>query len=152
MIDMYSASRGEGFGAEVKRRIMLGTFALSAGYRDAYYVKALEVRRRIKEDFDRAFDNVDLIVGPVTPAPAFRVGEKSDDPLAMYLSDIYTVSANLAGIPGISLPCGRTVNGLPIGLQLQGPVFGEDALLDAGHRYQQATSWHRDIAPLTRSS
>lgn len=142
MIDMYSTTRGEGFGPEVKRRIMLGTFALSAGYRDAYYLQALKVRRLIKDDFDHAFTDVDLIAGPVTPTPAFKIGEKSSDPLAMYLEDIYTVSANLAGIPGLSLPCGFTKGGLPIGLQLQGPAFSEPTLLQVGHLFQRATDWH----------
>lgn len=143
MIDMYSTTRGEAFGAEVKRRIMLGTFALSAGYRDAYYIKALQVRRLIKEDFDKAFEKVDVIAGPVTPTPAFKIGEKVDDPLAMYLSDIYTVSANLAGIPGLSIPCGFSKSGLPIGLQLQGAPFAEETVLRAGFHYQTQTDWHR---------
>jgi aspartyl-tRNA(Asn)/glutamyl-tRNA(Gln) amidotransferase subunit A len=142
MIDMYASTRGIAFGAEVKRRIMLGTFALSAGYRDAYYTKALRVRRLIKEDFDRAFESVDVIVGPVAPTAAFKLGEKLDDPLAMYLSDIYTVSANLAGVPGLCLPCGFTGSGLPIGLQIQGPPFGEEIVLRVGHLYQSQTDWH----------
>jgi aspartyl-tRNA(Asn)/glutamyl-tRNA(Gln) amidotransferase subunit A len=131
LLDLYRRSRGEGFGPEVKRRIMLGTYALSAGYYDAYYLKALKVRRRIREDFDKAFADVDVIAGPVAPTPAFRIGEKMNDPLAMYLSDIYTISANLAGIPGISVPCGLTSVGLPIGLQLQAPAFAETTLLRA---------------------
>ena len=131
LLDLYRRSRGEGFGPEVKRRIMLGTYALSAGYYDAYYLKALKVRRRIREDFDKAFADVDVIAGPVAPTPAFRIGEKMNDPLAMYLSDIYTISANLAGIPGISVPCGLTSAGLPIGLQLQAPAFAETTLLKA---------------------
>ncbi|MDG1897230.1 MAG: Asp-tRNA(Asn)/Glu-tRNA(Gln) amidotransferase subunit GatA [Fuerstiella sp.] len=131
LLDLYCRSRGEGFGAEVKRRIMLGTYALSAGYYDAYYLKALKVRRRIREDFDKAFADVDVIAGPVAPTPAFRIGEKKNDPLAMYLSDIYTISANLAGIPGISVPCGLTSAGLPIGLQMQAPAFSETSLLQA---------------------
>ncbi|MCP4510770.1 MAG: Asp-tRNA(Asn)/Glu-tRNA(Gln) amidotransferase subunit GatA, partial [Fuerstiella sp.] len=131
LIDLYCRSRGEGFGAEVKRRIMLGTYALSAGYYDAYYLKALKVRRRIREDFDKAFAEVDIIAGPVAPTAAFRIGEKMNDPMAMYLSDIYTISANLAGIPGISVPCGLTTNGLPIGLQLQASTFSETTLLQA---------------------
>lgn len=142
MIDLYASTRGEAFGAEVKRRIMLGTFALSAGYRDAYYIKALQVRRLIKQDFDKAFEQVDVIAGPVTPTPAFKIGEKVDDPLAMYLSDIYTVSANLAGIPGLSIPCGFSQAGLPIGLQLQAQAFGEETLLRAGAMYQNQTDWH----------
>ena len=126
---MYRRSRAEGFGAEVKRRIMLGTYALSAGYYDAYYKKALKVRRLIRQDFDRAFEEVDLIAGPVTPTPAFKLGERIDDPLAMYLFDLYTVSTNLAGIAGISIPCGFSASGLPIGLHLQAPPFEEERLL-----------------------
>lgn len=148
MPDMYARSRGEGFGAEVKRRIMLGTFVLSAGYRDAYYIKALQVRRLIKNDFDAAFANVDLIVGPVAPTAAFKIGEKVDDPLAMYLVDIYTVSANLAGLAGLTVPCGFTSTGLPIGLQLQAPPFGEETLLRAGQMYQGVTDWHTKRPPL----
>ena len=129
LMDVYCRSRGEGFGPEVKRRIMLGTYALSAGYYDAYYLTALKVRRRIREDFDAAFRNVDVLAGPVTPTPAFRIGEKTDDPLAMYLSDIYTISANLAGIPAISVPAGRSENGLPLAVQFQAPPFEESRLL-----------------------
>lgn len=129
LIDVYRRSRGEGFGAEVKRRIMLGTFALSEGYSDQYYLKALKVRRKIREDYDAALQDVDVIIGPVAPTTAFRLGEKLDDPLAMYLNDIYTISANLAGIPGISLPCGEDSNGLPIGIQLQAGAFEEAKLL-----------------------
>jgi aspartyl-tRNA(Asn)/glutamyl-tRNA(Gln) amidotransferase subunit A len=142
LVRMYRRSRSESFGAEVKRRIMLGTYALSAGYYDAYYLKALKVRRLIRQDFDRAFEEVDLIVGPVTAAPAFKIGEKVDDPLAMYLVDLYTVSANLAGIGGIVFPCGASAEGLPIGLQLQAPPFEEDRLLRAAHMFQRATDWH----------
>jgi aspartyl-tRNA(Asn)/glutamyl-tRNA(Gln) amidotransferase subunit A len=142
LVLMYRRSRAEGFGAEVKRRIMLGTYALSAGYYDAYYLKALKVRRLIRRDFDDAFSDVDLIVGPVAPTPAFKLGAKVDDPLAMYLVDIYTVSANLAGIAGISIPCGFSSAGLPIGLQLQAPTFGEPLLLRAAHHFQQQTDHH----------
>nr|AKB95211.1 glutamyl-tRNA(Gln)amidotransferase,A subunit [uncultured bacterium] len=142
LIDLYCRSRGEGLGAEVKRRIMLGTYALSAGYYDAYYLKALKVRRRIREDFDKAFADVDVIAGPVAPSAAFRIGEKTNDPLAMYLSDIYTISANLAGIPGISVPCGFTTTGLPIGLQLQAPAFEESRLLQAASLLENVTNWH----------
>jgi aspartyl-tRNA(Asn)/glutamyl-tRNA(Gln) amidotransferase subunit A len=142
LVRMYRRTRSEGFGAEVKRRIMLGTYALSAGYYDAYYLKALKVRRLIRQDFDEAFREVDLIASPAAPTPAYKIGEKSDDPLAMYLGDLYTVTANLAGIGGISLPCGFTGSGLPIGLQLMGPTFAEDHLLRAAHMYQQATDWH----------
>ncbi len=143
LVRMYRKTRAEGFGQEVKRRIMLGTYALSAGYYDAYYLKALKVRRLIRNDFDTAFEDVDMIAGPVTPAAAFKKKKKTDDPLAMYLSDLYTVSANLAGIGGISLPCGRTSAGLPIGLQLQAPPFEEERLLRAAHMYQTATDWHQ---------
>jgi len=129
LVDLYCQSRGEGFGAEVKRRIMLGTYALSAGYYDAYYLKALKVRRRIREDFDSAFQEVDVIAGPVSPTPAFPIGEKLDDPLAMYLNDIYTISANLAGIPGVSVPTGKTTSGLPLAIQFQTPLFEESRLL-----------------------
>jgi aspartyl-tRNA(Asn)/glutamyl-tRNA(Gln) amidotransferase subunit A len=142
LIQMYCQSRAEGFGAEVKRRIMLGTYALSAGYYDAYYKKALQVRRLIRQDFDRAFAEVDLIAGPVTPTPAFKLGERIEDPLAMYLFDLYTVSANLAGIAGISIPCGFSKSGLPIGLQLQAPPFAEEQLLRGAAMFQQATDWH----------
>jgi aspartyl-tRNA(Asn)/glutamyl-tRNA(Gln) amidotransferase subunit A len=143
LIRMYRRSRAEGFGAEVKRRIMLGTYALSAGYYDAYYLKALKVRRLIRQDFDRAFEEVDLIAGPVAPTPAFKLGEKVDDPLAMYLFDLYTVSTNLAGIAGISIPCGLSSEGLPIGLHLQAPPFEEERLLRGAQMFQEATDWHR---------
>lgn len=143
LIRMYRRSRAEGFGAEVKRRIMLGTYALSAGYYDAYYLKAAKVRRLIRQDFDRAFQEVDLVAGPVTPTPAYQIGEKVDDPLSMYLFDLYTASTNLAGIAGISIPCGFSTDGLPIGLHLQAPPFEEERLLRAAHRFQQATDWHQ---------
>ncbi len=142
LIDMYSASRGEGFGAEVKRRIMLGTYALSAGYYDAYYLKALKVRRLIRRDFDAAFERCDVLASPIAPTPAFRLGELVNDPLAMYLSDIYTISANLAGIPGLSLCCGLSSNGLPIGLQLLAAPFEEEKLLRAARMFERATDWH----------
>jgi len=142
MIDMYARSRGEGFGGEVKRRIMLGTYALSAGYYDAYYLKALKVRRLIRSDFDRAFAEIDVLASPVTPTPAFRIGELIDDPLSMYLSDIYTISANLAGLPGIAFPAGMSGGGLPIGLQLIGPAFSEETLLRAARMYERETEWH----------
>lgn len=148
LVRMYRKTRSEGFGPEVKRRIMLGSYALSAGYHEAYYLKALKVRRLIRQDFDRAFEQVDFIAGPVTPAPAFKIGAMVNDPLAMYLLDLYTVSANLTGIPAISLPCGRSPEGLPIGLQLQGPTLSEELLLRAAHQYQQVTNWHRTRAPL----
>ena len=142
LIDMYSASRGEGFGPEVKRRIMLGTYALSAGYYDAYYLKALKVRRLIRRDFDAAFERCDVLASPIASTPAFRLGELVNDPLAMYLSDIYTISANLAGIPGLSLPCGLSSTGLPIGLQLLAAPFEEEKLLRAARMFERATDWH----------
>ena len=142
MIDLYAASRGEAFGAEVKRRIMIGTYTLSAGYYDAYYLKALKVRRLIRQDFDAAFGEVDLIVGPVVPTPAFGIGELINDPLAMYLSDYYTIPLNLAGLPGISIPAGQAASGLPIGLQLIGPAFEEARLLRAARMFETATDWH----------
>ena len=144
LVALYCQSRGEGFGEEVKRRIMLGTYALSAGYYDAYYLKALKVRRRIREDFDQAFASVDVIAGPVAPTAAFRLGEKLNDPLAMYLGDIYTISTNLAGLPGISIPCGFTAGKLPVGLQLQAPLLEESRLLRLAHQFQQTTNWHRE--------
>lgn len=142
LIGTYSKTRGEGFGTEVQRRIMIGTYVLSSGYKDAYYVKALKVRRLVKKDYDDAFEQCDVVMGPTTPTAAFRVGEKSDDPLAMYLSDVYTVSCNLAGIPGLSIPCGFTKAGLPIGLQLLGPPFAEEKLLRIARMYEAATDWH----------
>ena len=142
LVEMYCRSRAEGFGPEVKRRIMLGTYALSAGYYDAYYAKALRVRRLIRQDYLDAFQSVDLIGGPVSATPAFKLGEKTDDPLAMYLVDLYTVGTNLAGIGGISFPCGFTKGGLPIGFQLQGPALSEPLLLRAADRYQKLTDWH----------
>jgi aspartyl-tRNA(Asn)/glutamyl-tRNA(Gln) amidotransferase subunit A len=144
LLDLYKRSRGEGFGAEVKRRIMTGTYVLSAGYFDAYYLKAQKVRQLIADDFRAAFDSVDLVIGPTTPTPAFGIGAKIDDPVTMYLNDIYTIGANLAGLPGISIPCGY-VDALPMGLQLIGPHFSEDRLLNAAHRYQLETDWHRHI-------
>ncbi len=152
LIDMVCKSRGAGFGAEVKRRIMLGTYALSSGYKDAYYVKALQVRRLIQEDFDRAFAECDVVIGPTTPTPAFKIGEKVADPLAMYLSDIYTVSANLAGLPGVSVPCGFTKGGLPVGLQILAPAFAEDKLLRVARMFERATDWHTRRPNLQDSS
>jgi aspartyl-tRNA(Asn)/glutamyl-tRNA(Gln) amidotransferase subunit A len=142
LIGTYAKSRGEGFGKEVERRIMIGTYVLSSGYKDAYYVKALKVRRLVKKDFDDAFEKCDVVMGPTTPTAAFKVGEKSDDPLAMYLSDVYTVSCNLAGIPGLSVPCGFTKAGLPVGLQLLGRPFDEEKLLRVARMYESATDWH----------
>jgi aspartyl-tRNA(Asn)/glutamyl-tRNA(Gln) amidotransferase subunit A len=142
LLDLYMRSRGEGFGAEVKRRILIGTYALSAGYYDAYYLKAQKIRRLISDDFKRAFADVDVIMGPTSPSVAFRFGEKSADPIAMYLSDIYTIAVNLAGLPGMSVPVGFSKN-LPVGMQIIGNYFSEERLLNVAHRYQQATDWHR---------
>jgi aspartyl-tRNA(Asn)/glutamyl-tRNA(Gln) amidotransferase subunit A len=142
LADLYKRSRGEGFGPEVKRRIMTGTYVLSAGYFDAYYLKAQKVRRLITDDFRAAFEKVDLLIGPTTPTPAFDIGAKIDDPVTMYLNDIYTIGANLAGLPGLSMPCGY-VDDLPMGLQLIGPHFSEGKLLNAAHQFQQATEWHK---------
>jgi aspartyl-tRNA(Asn)/glutamyl-tRNA(Gln) amidotransferase subunit A len=142
LIDMYSKTRGEGFGKEVQRRIMLGTYALSSGYKDAYYLKALKVRRLIKSDFDAAFNACDVIMGPTAPTAAFKIGEKIGDPLAMYLTDIYTISCNLAGTPGLSIPCGFTKAGLPIGLQVLAAPFEEEKLLRVARMYERATDWH----------
>jgi aspartyl-tRNA(Asn)/glutamyl-tRNA(Gln) amidotransferase subunit A len=147
-IDLYSSSRAEGFGPEVTRRIMLGTYALSSGYYDAYYLKALKVRTLIKNDFLAAFKNCDVILSPTTPSPAFKIGEKSSDPLEMYLSDIYTTAANLAGIPAISVPCGFTQDNLPIGLQLMAPHFAEDRLLQIARLFQGATDHHLRKPPI----
>jgi aspartyl-tRNA(Asn)/glutamyl-tRNA(Gln) amidotransferase subunit A len=144
LMDLYKRSRGEGFGAEVKRRIMTGTYVLSAGYYDAYYLKAQKVRQLISDDFRRAFAQVDVVIGPTAPTAAFEIGAKVDDPITMYLNDIYTIGANLAGIPALSVPCGFA-SGLPIGLQIMGPAFSEARLLNAAHRYQKETEWHRSI-------
>jgi len=141
LMDLYCRSRGEGFGAEVKRRIMTGTYVLSAGYYDAYYLKAQQVRQLISDDFRHAFADVDVIAGPTTPTPAFKLGDKTDDPITMYLNDIYTIGANLAGLPGVSVPCGL-VDGLPVGLHLVGPHFSEQSILCCAHQYQQLTDWH----------
>jgi aspartyl-tRNA(Asn)/glutamyl-tRNA(Gln) amidotransferase subunit A len=148
LIDMYAKSRGQGFGKEVKRRIMLGTYALSSGYKDAYYLKALKVRRLIKEDFDKAFADCDVLMGPTSPTAAFKIGEKTENPLEMYLSDIYTISCNLAGIAGISIPCGFTKANLPIGLQIQAPPFEEEKLLRVARMHEKATDWHMRRAKL----
>lgn len=147
--DLYSRSRGEGFGREVQRRIMIGAYVLSHGYYDAYYLQAQKVRQLIAADFERAFTQVDLIIGPTTPAPAYKLGEKNNDPVTMYLDDIYTVSANLAGLPALSAPCG-TVEGLPVGMQLMGPQFAEGRLLAAAHAYQQVTDWHLQRAEVAQ--
>ncbi len=142
LIEMYKATRGEGFGEEAKRRILLGTFALSHGYYDAYYLRALKVRTLIKQDFDRVFGDFDCVVTPTSPTPAFKIGEKAQDPLSMYLSDIYTISVNLAGIPAISIPCGFTKKGLPVGLQILAKPFNEEMLLRVAYAYEQNTPWH----------
>lgn len=142
LTDLYKRSREEGFGSEVKRRIMVGTYALSAGYYDAYYLKAQKIRRLIKNDFVKAFEGVDLILGPTTPNPAWKLGEKNNDPVAQYLEDIYTITANLAGLPGLSMPAGF-VDGLPVGVQLLAPYFQEGRLLNVAHQYQQVTDWHK---------
>lgn len=142
-IEVYSKSRAEGFGKEVKRRIMLGTYALSSGYYDAYYLKALKVRNLIRGDFTKAFERCDCIIMPVSPTTAFKIGEKVDDPLTMYLSDIYTIAANLAGIPGISIPCGFDSDNLPIGLQILSPAFSEDKLLRIARMFEAETDWHK---------
>ena len=144
LTDLYERSRAEGFGEEVKRRIMVGTYALSAGYYDAYYLKAQKVRRLIKEDYDNAFKEVDVIMGPTAPTPGFKLGEKADDPVSMYLSDIYTIAVNLAGLPALTLPAGFAGQ-LPVGLQIIGKHFAESRLLNVGHRYQQETDWHRQL-------
>jgi len=142
--DLYLRSRGEGFGPEVKRRILIGTYALSAGYYDAYYLKAQQIRRLISNDFVEAFKEVDVIMGPTSPGVAFKLGEKSDDPVSMYLSDIYTIAVNLAGLPGMSVPAGQ-VSGLPVGLQLVGNYWAEAKILNIAHRFQQETDWHRQM-------
>ncbi|HLY26109.1 MAG TPA: amidase family protein, partial [Aggregatilineales bacterium] len=139
----YKQTRGKGFGPEVKRRIMLGTYALSAGYYDAYYLKAQKGRTLIKGDFDKAFADVDVIAAPVAPHTAFKIGAKVNDPLQMYLEDIFTLPANLGGICGISLPCGFDNEDLPIGLQILGPAFGEEKILRAAYAYEQSTEWHK---------
>ena len=146
-IEVYSKSRAEAFGQEVKRRIMLGTYALSSGYYDAYYLKALKVRNLIRADFTGVFEKCDCIMMPVSPTTAFKIGEKIDDPLTMYLSDIYTIAANLAGIPGISVPCGFDDNNLPVGLQILAPAFGEDKLLRIARMFESQTDWHKRKAP-----
>ena len=141
LMDMYMKSRAEGFGAEVKRRILIGTYVLSAGYYDAYYLKAQQIRRLIAQDFTEAFKQCDVIMGPTAPSTAFKAGEKADDPVAMYLQDVYTIATNLAGLPGMSIPAGFS-NGLPVGLQIMGNYFDEARMLDVAHAYQQVTNWH----------
>jgi len=152
-VALYAKTRGAGFGPEVKRRIILGTYVLSSGYYDAYYLRAQKVRTLIRNDFLKAFEKVDAIVTPTSPTPAFPIGEKTDDPLQMYLMDIFTISANLAGICGVSVPCGFTQNPkLPIGLQLLGKPFGEETIVRMAHAYEQATVWHREKPPLGTGS
>jgi aspartyl-tRNA(Asn)/glutamyl-tRNA(Gln) amidotransferase subunit A len=150
LAEMYHRTRSQGFGPEVKRRIMLGTYALSAGYYDAFYAKAQAVRTMIQRDFEAVFQEVDLLVSPVMPTPAFQLGERLENPLQMYLSDIYTIPASLAGLPAISLPCGLSSKGLPIGLQLMGRPFEENIVLRAAYAYEQATNW-RSKRPVIRS-
>jgi aspartyl-tRNA(Asn)/glutamyl-tRNA(Gln) amidotransferase subunit A len=142
LLSMYTKTRAAGFGKEVKRRIMLGTYALSAGYYDAYYLKAQKVRTLIKQDFEAAFEKVDVLVCPTAPTTAFKAGEKTEDPLSMYLGDLMTIPVNLAGLPGMSVPCGFDGNGLPIGIQLIGKVLREDQLFQVAYAYEQSTQWH----------
>ncbi len=151
LMELYEKSRGGGFGPEVKRRIMIGTYALSSGYYDAYYSKAQKVRTLVKQDFDNVFKEVDVIATPTSPSVAFKIGEKSADPLQMYLSDIFTISCNLAGLPGLSIPCGFSKSKLPIGLQLMGRPFEEGTLLSAAHHYEQTQTWNKEAPPLTPS-
>jgi aspartyl-tRNA(Asn)/glutamyl-tRNA(Gln) amidotransferase subunit A len=143
ILEMYRKTRSKGFGIEVQRRIIIGTYALSAGYYDAYYGKASQVRTLIREDFRKAFQDCDVLLSPVAPTPAFQIGEKVDDPLTMYFSDVFTLSANLAGIPGMSVPCGFSSSGLPIGLQIMGPHFEEGKMLQVAYHFEQATDFHR---------
>jgi len=142
LLDMYCRSRAEGFGAEVKRRILIGTYVLSHGYYDAYYMQAQKIRRLIARDFTDAFQRCDVIVGPTSPTTAFKLGEKTEDPVLMYLNDIFTIPANLAGLPAMSIPCGFDSKGLPIGLQIIGDYFAEARMLNVAHQYQRATDWH----------
>jgi len=145
--DMYKKTRAQGFGEEVKRRILIGTYVLSHGYYDAYYLRAQKVRRLIARDFEAAFRKCDVIVGPTSPTTAFRLGERAADPVQMYLSDIYTIAVNLAGLPGLSIPCGFDGDGLPIGLQIIGNYFSEARMLNVAHQYQVATDWHERVPP-----
>ncbi|NOT98772.1 MAG: Asp-tRNA(Asn)/Glu-tRNA(Gln) amidotransferase GatCAB subunit A, partial [Sideroxydans sp.] len=142
LTDMYQKSRAQGFGAEVKRRIMIGTYVLSHGYYDAYYLQAQKIRRLIAQDFVEAYKHCDVIMGPTSPSTAFKLGEKGDDPVQMYLSDIYTIAVNLAGLPGMSIPCGFGANNMPVGLQIIGNYFDEARMLNVAHQYQLATDWH----------
>jgi aspartyl-tRNA(Asn)/glutamyl-tRNA(Gln) amidotransferase subunit A len=147
LLDMYKRSRSEGFGAEVKRRILIGTYVLSHGYYDAYYLKAQRIRRIIAQDFQNAFEKCDIIMGPVAPSVAGKIGEKTSDPTQMYLEDIYTLSPNLAGLPAMSAPCGFGANGMPVGLQMIGNYFSESSLLQVAHAYQLETDWHKSLSP-----
>jgi aspartyl-tRNA(Asn)/glutamyl-tRNA(Gln) amidotransferase subunit A len=147
LLDLYKKTRAQGFGAEVKRRILIGTYVLSHGYYDAYYIQAQRVRRLIARDFAEVFKRCDVIMGPTSPTTAFRIGEKVDDPVQMYLNDIYTIPANLAGLPGLSIPCGLDGKGLPVGLQIIGNYFAEARMLGIAHQYQQATDWHMKTPP-----
>jgi aspartyl-tRNA(Asn)/glutamyl-tRNA(Gln) amidotransferase subunit A len=147
LVDMYERTRAEGFGREVQRRIMIGTYVLSHGYYDAYYIKAQKIRRLIAADFAQAFAQCDVIVGPTSPTTAFELGSRSNDPVQMYLSDIYTIAVNLAGLPALSVPAGFDAAGLPVGLQLIGNYFAEARLLNVAHQYQRATDWHRRVPP-----
>ena len=142
LADMYKKTRAQGFGAEVRRRILIGTYVLSHGYYDAYYIQAQRVRRLVARDFAEAFKRCDVIMGPTSPTTAFRIGEKVNDPVQMYLNDIYTIPANLAGLPGMSIPCGFDEKGLPVGLQIVGNYFGEARMLGIAHQYQLHTDWH----------
>jgi aspartyl-tRNA(Asn)/glutamyl-tRNA(Gln) amidotransferase subunit A len=152
LLSMYFSTRAQGFGTEVKRRIMLGTYALSSGYYDAYYGKAQQVRRLIKEEFDKEFKKFDILVCPVSPSVAFGIGEKTEDPLAMYLTDIATIPVNLAGLPGISVPCGQGKGNMPVGLQIIGPPLGDATVLAVAHAYEQATTWHKQMPPLLKTA
>jgi aspartyl-tRNA(Asn)/glutamyl-tRNA(Gln) amidotransferase subunit A len=145
--DMYEKTRAEGFGAEVRRRILIGTYVLSHGYYDAYYIRAQKLRRLIAQDFSAAFTQCDVIMGPTSPSTAFRIGEKAGDPVQMYLSDIYTIAVNLAGLPGMSIPCGFDSGALPVGLQIIGNYFSEARMLNVAHQYQQVTDWHERMPP-----
>ena len=147
LTDMYEKTRAEGFGAEVKRRILIGAYVLSHGYYDAYYIRAQKLRRLIAQDFTEAFKQCDVIMGPTSPSTAFKIGEKSGDPVQMYLSDIYTIAVNLAGLPGMSIPCGFDSGGLPVGLQIIGNYFAESRMLNVAHQYQLETDWHQRVPP-----
>jgi aspartyl-tRNA(Asn)/glutamyl-tRNA(Gln) amidotransferase subunit A len=150
LLEMYMKTRAEGFGTEVKRRIMLGTYALSSGYYDAYYKKAQQVRRLVKEDFEKAFKEVDAIVTPTSPTPAFKFGEKTADPLTMYLSDVFTIPVNLAGLPGISVPCGFTKENLPVGLQIIGKPFEEATILRIANVYEKEAGWYKRVPEIMK--